>query len=200
MSVSPRMTGLAVAGACAGAGVVSALYISNPVWGIPAAVALSFSAAGVGAGLVLTRRKDWSDRTWPPGGEPREWTTKRSRRFSLIYGMFFLALSVVGFFGLWVSAFGGGETAARGWALFAITTICGAVLTISGLRRVGPPVESTARVGEDRPEGDPEWVRLGAGSGRDTFSTWAALSASPHLLIPSCCSPSLPSRSSFRCG
>ncbi len=182
--LSPLVVGIAVALIGAAVAVASTLFIADPRLGVLAAIVLSFGCVGTAAGLVLARRKSWTDPSWPPDAQSKPWTVRRTRRVSLLYGVFLVLMSLAGTATLVGTEQPGIDDAGRGWVIVGVLALVGLLLTVTGARRAPEAVSSSDRPATTSVDGSEEWVRLGS-SPRGLFSWWAPLgSLDQPFLIP----------------
>lgn len=178
----PMVVGVALAAVSAAVAVASTFLIADPRIGVLAAVTLSFGCVGVAAGLLLTRRRTWADPAWPPGTESKPWTARRTRRVSLLYGVFLLLISVGGVVTLAGTDQNETDDPLRGWVLTIAPALVGVALIIRGVRRQPEPVHSS-----DRPKSehgiDREWVPVGPPRPRGLFPWWTLLVFSGQPLL-----------------
>lgn len=184
-ALSPLIAGIALAALSAAVAVASIFFIADPRVGVFAAIVLSFGCVGAAAGLVLARRKSWSDATWPPDTPARAWSVRRIRRVLLVYGVFLVAMALA----VGVATAIGGEPGepddvGQGWVLVVLLAVAGVVSIVLGLRRTPEAVQSSERPTGSTDEGE-EWVRLGPARPRGLFSWWAGLvfTGQPFLVI-----------------
>lgn len=178
---TPRAAGLALLATSVVLGVLSALFLTSPGWGLLAAATLSIALAGGGLGVVWMSRTTWGAEPRPERhGRPDGEDPRRARRSALIYGIVILAL-------------GAGGAVAIGWAVLtqsfrpemvriAFVTALVVVLGIALVRFARSPIsEPEEDDGEEpvshEPDAD-EWRRL---TRRDWFVV--ATYSIPSLLI-----------------
>ncbi len=174
---------LAVFGAAVAAGAT--LYIADPRVGVLAAIVLSFGCVGAAAGLVLARRKSWTDPSWPPDAGSKPWNARRTRRVSLLYGVFLLLISLTGTAALVGTDQPEADDAVRGSVIVGVLALVGLWLTATGARRPPEAVRSSERPTAESIDGGEEWVRLGPSDPRGLFWRWAPLASfNQPFLVP----------------
>ncbi|WP_144874605.1 hypothetical protein [Microbacterium sp. 1.5R] len=183
--LTPLAVGIALAVLSAGAAVASTFFIADVRVGVLAAIVLSFGCVGVAAGLLLARRGSWANRTWPP--EPRSTTpsARRTRRATLLYGLFLLLVALGSTAGLLVTRPDESDHVSRTWVLVGLLTIGGLAMIVVGARRVPEPVRASERPVGSAIDGDAEWMPMGPPRPGGLFSWWAplAVSTEPFFLV-----------------
>lgn len=175
--VGPRVAGAALMAVSTAAGVFYIIFVSSPQWGVPAAIVLAFSSVGFLVGLLTAQRKNWADRTWPPGGRARSWSPQRARRMMLLSGAFVLVVSVTGACALVITGSGADSESARSWVLIGAFALLGVTFVVSGARPVPDAVDSSARP-DDLQTVDDGWLRVDAG-GSLASQGWATATIFP---------------------